>query len=166
MTLEEAKKEIEDRMHAYWRGFKGWDEEHWHDQRGNPYYEGKSDGLEEASGILDKVEPVGNSDKITLKELAHELRKVFKFKYLTVEVPYHSLYFILWNQKPHWNGKYWDTEMDGKGHIVVDFLEFEIVGKVDISEYKDADGNIDYSKCIVEVSDEAHMRQLHPLQRG
>ena len=92
---------------------------------------------------------------MTLSEFANELRKIFRFDCLTVEVPHYGLYFVLWNQKPHWNGKYWDAEMDGKGHIVVDFLEFDLAGKVDLSEYKDADGNIDYSKCIVEVEDDA-----------
>ena len=85
MTFEEAKKEIKDREHAYWRGFKGLDEEHWHDQRYNPYYEGMSDGLEEASEILDKVEPSGNPEQLTLTELAHEMRKIFEFKYLTYD---------------------------------------------------------------------------------
>ncbi len=103
--------------------------------------------------LLDQVkeEPVGNPDILTLTELAHELRRIFKFRYLVVERPLHSSYFSMWNQKPRWNGKYWDAENDGEKHIVADFLEFEIIGKVDLSEYADADGNIDYSKCIVEV---------------
>ena len=146
MTLEEAKKEIEDRMHAYWRGFKGWDEEHWHDQRGNPYYEGKSDGLEEASGILDKVESSGNPDKLTLKELARELRKLFKFKYLTVS-PYREE-VLLWWDKPESDGFYWwATETCTQ----VAFYSNVLSVPLDLSEYKDTDGNIDYSKCIVEV---------------
>lgn len=146
MTLEEAKKEIEDRMHAYWRGFKGWDEEHWHDQRGNPYYEGKSDGLEEASGILDKVESSGNPDKLTLNELARELRKLFKFKYLTVS-PYREE-VLLWWDKPESDGFYWwATETCTQVAFYSDVLSVPI----NLSEYKDADGNIDYSKCIVEV---------------
>ena len=156
MTLEEAKKEIEDRMHAYWRGFKGWDEEHWHDQRGNPYYEGKSDGLEEASGILDKVEPVGNSDKITLKELAHELRKLFGFGYLVAygsELYGYRVRAYLFKPKYIPIGGFWFNATRGNDALLdISFSNLRV--NLDLSEYKDADGNIDYSKCIVEVSDD------------
>lgn len=151
MTLEEAKKEIEDRMHAYWRGFKGWDEEHWHDQRGNPYYEGKSDGLEEASGILDKVEPVGNSDKITLKELAHELRKVFRFKFLVACKHGTEIFVTMYQSKPEFVPifKGWDRGRPAAPCPIAVSEDLRI--DLDLSEYKDADSNIDYSKCIVGV---------------
>ena len=85
--------------------------------------------------------------------VARELRKIFKFKYLTAERPIHSLYFALWNQKPVWNGESWRPADNSDRHIVADFFEFEIVGNLDVSEYRDADGNIDYSKCIVEVAE-------------
>ena len=88
---------------------------------------------------------------MTLNELAKELSKIFEFKYLTAEIAIYNLYFVMWNQKPYWQGKFWETENDGESHIIADFLAFELVGEADLSEYKDEDGNIDYSKCIVEV---------------
>ena len=42
---------------------------------------------------------------MTLTELANELRKIFKFKYLTVESTFGRLYFAAWTRKPLWNGK-------------------------------------------------------------
>ena len=89
---------------------------------------------------------------ITLTELAQELRKIFKFRYLTVEKPLYSLYFCMRDQKPHWTGEYWDTKNDGDKHIIADFLEFELVEKIDLSEYVNETGDdVDFSKCIVEM---------------
>lgn len=88
---------------------------------------------------------------MTLTELAQELRKIFRFRYLTAEIAIYNTYFCMWDQKPRWNGKYWGAEEDGKKHIVTDFLACDIAEEIDLSEYKDADGNINYSKCIVEV---------------
>ena len=93
-------------------------------------------------------------EKMTLTELARELRKIFRFKYLTVEIAIYNPYFCLWRERPYWNGKYWGAKEDGQKHLVTDFLDFEIVESIDLSEYRDADGNIDYSKCIVEVTDD------------
>lgn len=92
-------------------------------------------------------------EKMTLTELARELRKIFRFKYLTVEIAIYNPYFCLWRERPYWNGKYWGAKEDGQKHLVTDFLDFEIVESIDLSEYRDADGNIDYSKCIVEVNE-------------
>ena len=92
-------------------------------------------------------------DTMTLTELAHELRKIFKFRYLTGEIAIYNSYFCMWDQKPRWDGKYWRSEEDGKKHIVTDFLTCDIAGEIDLSEYKDEQGNIDYSRCIVEVTD-------------
>ena len=92
---------------------------------------------------------------MTLNELAKELRKIFRFKYLTVEMAIYNPYFCLWTERPYWNGKYWGAKEDGQKHLVTDFLSFEIVASIDLSEYKDENGEIDYSRCIVEVSDDA-----------
>lgn len=87
---------------------------------------------------------------MTLRELAQELRKIFKFKYLTCEFYSASKrYFIsLWNGKPRWGGGHWwhdncDLIVDIK--ILTKFID------LDLSENKDEHGEIDYSKCIVEV---------------
>lgn len=92
-----------------------------------------------------------------LSELARELRKIFKFKYLTMESPFGNLYFALWARKPYWEGKTgyesWRSERDEDNFIVADFYDFCLEAKLDLSEYVDEAGDIDYSKCIVEVTD-------------
>ena len=148
MTLEEAMKMICDHRAKVKRT-----KDDWHDG----YY----DGLTAALMMLSEDKPADTDkpiweakDKITLEELAHELRKIFKFGCLTAEHPIHNLYFALWNQKPVWNGESWRPADNSDRHIVADFFEFEIVGNLDLSEYTDKHGEIDYSRCIVEVADD------------
>ena len=151
MTLEEAKIVIEMRTKQFRKQAEN--EELWPIEKA--FNDGVVDGLKIAMDAIEHVdtEPVGNPDKLTLTELARELRKIFKFKYLTVEMAIYNPYFCLWTERPYWNGKYWGAKEDGQKHMVTDFLSFEIVASIDLSEYKDADGNIDYSKCIVEVKE-------------
>lgn len=86
---------------------------------------------------------------MTLTELAHELRKVIKFKYVTVEnVAFNDLLVCFWNKKPSffsleqtWLGEYLFTLIYSK--------DFNV--NLDLSEYKDALDEINYSRCIVEV---------------
>ena len=87
---------------------------------------------------------------MTLTELAQELRKIFRFRYLTTSRG--SDLFVLWRVKPRFiqGVKEWyidDFTVENFMLLDADFLS----SKLDLSEYKDADGNIDYSKCIVEV---------------
>lgn len=94
---------------------------------------------------------------ITLAELAKELRKIFRFKYLVAyaypgwETPYIELHGL----KPRFakNGglNQWFF-MDTTGGEV-NFNSNRLACTLDLSEYADADGNIDYSKCIVEVEE-------------
>ena len=76
MTLEEAKKKIKAQSEAEWEEFK---------KSGSMLCQGFALGADDALETLDKVESSGNLDKLTLKELARELRKVFRFKYLTCD---------------------------------------------------------------------------------
>lgn len=93
---------------------------------------------------------------MTLNELAIELRKIFKFKYLTVSFKTKWLEdcvgLDIFNNKPWFysKGRYWvDTESLTRGMLVIpDNL---LACSLDLSEYTDENGNIDYSKCIVEV---------------
>ena len=149
MTLEEAKKEIEMRADAYYRGFKGWDKEHpeWH---GKLEKMSESDGLDEALSILEKVD-VGKPDKLTLTELAHELRKIFRFKYLTASEDWPLPTIIMWGGKVEYDGRGWN--MIKPKSYYGSFNVSSLCTKLDLSEYADADGNIDYSKCIVEVEE-------------
>ena len=90
---------------------------------------------------------------MTLEELARELRKIFRFKYLTVADYKHEGPVTLdcWEYKPNFNE--WDCTWRGFHHreLLYSFDTAELACALDLSEYRDADGNIDYSKCIVEV---------------
>lgn len=94
---------------------------------------------------------------MTLSELAQELRKIFKFKYLTTESTFGRLYFAAWTRKPHWDGKtgymFGHRRKDGHNLLAVYFFGTFLADEIDLSEYADKDGNIDYSKCIVEVTE-------------
>ena len=151
MTLEEAKKRIAELDSG--SGFLGSD-----------YESGWEDALCRATEILDEIdtEPVGNPDKLTLTELAYELRKIFRFKYLA----YGEMFYwgrsqnVLWISDQPLTLSVRDEggegcpcyihEWDGED-VIETFSEEDLVFPLDLSEYKDADGNIDYSKCIVEV---------------
>ena len=101
---------------------------------------------------------------MTLTELAKELRKTFKFRYLA----YGEMFYwgrshnVLWiSGKPltlvvrdeggegvpcyiyEWEGE----------DIIETFSKDDLVYPLDLSEYADEDGEIDYSKCIVEVEE-------------
>lgn len=55
MTLEDAKRKIKEKADGYDAGYSGLDE--WHPEMlCDRYYEGKSDGLDEALMILEEVE--------------------------------------------------------------------------------------------------------------
>ena len=149
MTLEEAKRKIKELYDKKMDDFC---------DSANPFRYSDAMTYSKVLQVLDEIdtepELSRNPGRLTLKELVRELRKIFKFKYLTAERPIHSLYFALWNQKPVWNGESWRPADNSDRHIVADFFEFEIVGNLDLSEYRDTDGVIDYSRCIVEVADD------------
>ena len=88
---------------------------------------------------------------MTLTELAHELRKIFKFKYLTVSST-NGLCINVWKYfKPEW------SESDGEWigcYLAFDIYPDELECKLNFSEYVDTDGDVDFSKCIVEVTDD------------
>ena len=89
---------------------------------------------------------------MTLEEFARELSKLFKFGWLTVDK---EGWFSLWirksgNEPPMYSEDGWSSYSAATYplmHIVPEVL------KLDLSEYADKDGVIDYSRCIVEVSD-------------
>ena len=143
MTLEEAKKEIE-RHEAVYR-----------EADEDTYCRGVAGGLREALIVLDEIEHVGNPDKLTLTELAHELRKIFRFKYLTacnkmtgsspIGLDLSTGYRPWFSSDGYWSISY----VVGGGSLVIPVALLSM--DLDLSEYADEDGNIDYSKCIVEV---------------
>ena len=146
MTLDEAKKKIKETAERDWEEYE---------KTGSLLYKGFALGADDALDILSKVdaEPVVK-DKLTLTELAHELRKIFKFKYLTVDKDFRNdnkPTIAIWKDRPEFNQ--WNEWEMGlipcNGCFDVEMLN--IAEALDLSEYKDADGNVDYSKCIVEV---------------
>lgn len=94
-----------------------------------------------------------NEKRITLSELALELRKTFNLDYLTAEHLSES-YIRIWRGKPGWSlcAESWYYGKDGAREIA-GFFQQDLVAdeQLDLSEYKDKNGDIDYSKCIVEV---------------
>ena len=158
MTLEEAKKEILG-MSMGAIGERGM----------NPLKEGISyDGLirtyDDILAILAKVDtdPI-KKDKMTLTELAHELRKIFRFKYLAYgeEFRWGQVHYQLLIGDEPFHLEVTDEGGEGCPCIIhewfgdglaylFDATEY-LVPNLDLSEYADENGTIDYSKCIVEV---------------
>lgn len=142
MTLEEAKREIKELSDIQMELF---------DKTYDRKIYGEARAYEEAGHILDEVdtEPVGNPDKMTLKELAHEMRKIFKFDYLTCEGCGDLRDYIIWLDKPEYIGDGWTRY--SISDVLLLFESCRLAIQIDLSEYADENGNIDYSKCIVEV---------------
>ena len=140
MTLEEAKKEIEDWMFSAGEVYS---------ISRNSEDKAVGDALSDVLGLLDEVKPVGNPDKLTLTELAGELRKLFEFKYLTVTDDWPMPTVMMWSKKPEYD-RGWNIVFSSS---YLGSFNYWAVRNIDLSEYKDADGNIDYSKCIVEVKE-------------
>ena len=162
MTLEEAKKNIQERMDLLLKRYREWNDAHpeWF---ASGELIGQVEGLEEAMGILDEVdtEPVVK-DKLTLTELAHELRKLFKFKYLAYgEIfAWGGCYLVLTIGVLPLKLRVRDEGGEGvpcyihewtSDGVTNGFLPEDLAVSIDLSEYADENGFIDYSKCIVEV---------------
>ena len=140
MTLRELRRAVAE---------KAMDAKIGYDETGDLAWKAVSENMVWLLGLIDTVEPepVGNPDKMTLTELAHELRKIFRFKYLTAESVEGKI-VALWDGKPFFTGYEW--HFTDKAQCIID-IRFHHIPVLDLSEYKDADGDIDYSKCIVEV---------------
>ena len=141
MTLEEAKKRIVELDSG--SGFFGRD-----------YEAGWEDALRKATEILDEIdtepELSRNPGRLTLKELVRETRRLFGFEYLTCEFYGGNRCYVIsfWNGKPEWRDvSWWCCD---KCDLIGDIKLYKSA-ELDLSEYRDADGIIDYSKCIVEV---------------
>lgn len=143
MTLEEAKKKIKAQSEAEWEEFK---------KSGSMLCQGFALGADDALETLDKVEPVGNPDKLTLTELAREMRKLFEFDYVTVDAN-ESITF--WVRKPLYISMcgLWERNAYLDSWDIFN-IDFSSAVNLDLSEYINENGEIDYSKCIVEVADD------------
>ena len=147
MTLEELRnavcRYIDENREAY-------------NETGDECYRAVKEELLHILGLIDSVdhEPVGIPDKLTLTEAAHELRKLLNFGYVTLEASLGDYYQVsLWQKKPQFIDwcKSWTAPYGGRvyGWLTTNCLSKEL----DLSEYKDENGDIDYSKCIVEVEE-------------
>ena len=92
---------------------------------------------------------------ITLKELAQELRKIIAFDCITVHKNWcKSPLVLLWRGKPEYRSAQdiggWVSDVD-KSRPLGSLGVYSIIGGLSLSEYADENGEIDYSKCIVEV---------------
>ena len=104
---------------------------------------------------------------MTLTELAGELRKIFKFKYLAYgEIfCFGGCYPVLTISNLPLNLRVKDEggegapcyihEWEAEDAVQVCFVE-DLAITLDLSEYTNETGEIDYSKCIVEVKDDAY----------
>ena len=146
MTLDEAKKKIKAQAEAEWEEFK---------KTGSMLCQGFALGADDALETLDKVESSGNLDKLTLKELARELRKVFRFKYLTCDGCGDQRDYCIWLDKPEYTRDGWIVyTISSVVNSLLLFESYKLAIQLDLSEYADESGEIDYSRCIVEVSDD------------
>ena len=133
-----------------------------YNETGDERYRAVKNELLHVLGLIDAVDgkPVGNPDKMTPEELAHELRKIFKFRYLTVEKVLARTHktITLWvgNKPPFYSDKVheWFALMSSGLAVAFTFEPRFLNSYLDLSEYKDENGDIDYSKCIVEVPDD------------
>lgn len=146
MKLEEAMKMICDHRAKVKRT-----KDDWHDG----YY----DGLTAALMMLSEDKPADTDkpvweaeDKLTLAELARELRKIFKFDYLTCEGCGDLRDYIIWLDKPEYTGDGWTRY--SVSDVLLLFKSCRLAIQIDLSEYADENGDIDYSRCIVEVTDD------------
>ena len=124
-----------------------------YNETGDERYRAVKEELLHVLGLIDAVDgkPVGK-DKMTLKELARELRKLFEFKYLTCDGCGDQRDYCIWLDKPEYTRDGWIVyTISSVVNSLLLFESYKLAIQLDLSEYKDADGNIDYSKCIVEV---------------
>ena len=116
------------------------------------YYRGMADGYKLSIDALQGLSR--KPEQLTLKELARELRKIFKFKYLTVAYDGERLHIELWSHKPSYvyeNGNWFWYFMPYKMRGQAYFCSEDLIDDINLDEYMISSSSVDYSKCIVEV---------------
>lgn len=91
---------------------------------------------------------------MTLQELANKLSEIYIFDYLTFDSDLDiGPRMIIWKGKPKWQRSLkWYPGKDFSAYAVAGMSNpYYMKVDIDLSEYADDKGNIDYSKCIVEV---------------
>lgn len=151
MTVKEFKQIVEE-LDSESRFFNG------------DYEAGFADAKAMMLKTFDKTaEPVGNFDKMTLAEFAHEMGKFFNIKYVTFERGPFKDIVNLWEEMPTYvvydsvNGDgFWQppTRFFMNNPLVLYPRMFK--ADLDLSEYEDENGKVDCSKCIVEVQNDTN----------
>lgn len=94
---------------------------------------------------------------MTLGELAKKLRGLFWFRWLTLD---YTGYITLWKRKPEYSESYegyrktWNRDSESVEDICALISPRSLDVNLNLEEYTLVT-SIDYSKCIVEVSDES-----------
>lgn len=147
MTIKEAKKRIRESLKRSREGL---------DKYCDEGCRGEIAAYKNVLSILKQVdtEPA-TKDKMTLTELANELRKLFKFRWLTACKKMTGgspvgLDLFTGSRPEYTDDGYWaNNYVVAGGSLVIPVALLSMY--LDLSEYKDENGEIDYSKCIVEV---------------
>lgn len=87
-------------------------------------------------------------EEMTLNELAKKMSEVIRFRYATASL---SGGINFWTgHRPKFNEleRWWDCNFSVTSLVCETWTPYV---DLDLSEYKDADGNIDFSRAIVEV---------------
>lgn len=92
---------------------------------------------------------------MTLTELAKKLREILDFRWLTVDEGNEIQLWVCFSEDdpPEFYEDgcwYADSSMTDELCSILSSMGLFAID-LDLSEYKDTDGNIDYSRCIVEV---------------
>ena len=113
------------------------------------FVDGAEFALDKIRGIVDK-EP--GKESITLHELADWLHQGIIFDFLTVHYEDGDYIVCLWRSvyvlgAPAFaNGIWWHCD---KAICVIEITDSWLVPSLDLSEYQDENGEIDYGKCII-----------------
>lgn len=113
------------------------------------FVDGAGFAMDKIRGIVDK-EP--GKESITLQELADWLRGGIIFDYLTARKQGDSIFVTLWKSRDGLAPEYylgaW-LPFAGGVDTVASLNKQYLIADLDLSEYQDENGEIDYGKCII-----------------
>ena len=113
------------------------------------FVDGAGFALDRIRGIVDK-EP--EKESITPLELADWLRQAIFFDYLTVSKEKYGIFVRLWKSKDESAPEFYEgawLPFTGGVDTIAGFNKQNLIAELDLSEYSDEYGEIDYGKCII-----------------
>lgn len=145
MTFDEAKKIIADYEKQSTEDYNRYEDE---------ISRGEADAYKRVLVILGCIES-DTKGKPTIMRLARELRKIFRFKYLTLSDYKHKGIVTIncWMHKPYFKEDDCTWGSQYSFELLLSFDVGALACTLDFSNYWNTDGRIDYSKCIVEVKE-------------